>query len=71
MIKEDHSYLPLAAAYETFQTAILVHDDIIDNAELRRGKKTIHKIVRIAPKNIPNINQTEFQCLIKCKAKWI
>lgn len=41
--KDDNSYLPLAAAYETFQTSILVHDDIIDNAELRRGKKTIHK----------------------------
>ncbi len=41
--KDDNSYLPLAAAYETFQTSILVHDDIIDNAELRRGKKTIHQ----------------------------
>lgn len=41
--KDDNSYLPLAAAYETFQTAILVHDDVIDNAEIRRGKKTIHK----------------------------
>lgn len=40
---DDNSYLPLAAAYETFQTAILVHDDVIDNAEIRRGKKTIHK----------------------------
>ena len=40
---DDNSYLPLAAAYETFQTSILIHDDVIDNAELRRGKKTIHK----------------------------
>lgn len=39
--KED--YLPLAVAYETFQTSILIHDDIIDNAELRRGKITIPK----------------------------
>ncbi len=31
----------LALAYETFETAILVHDDIIDNATKRRGKKTI------------------------------
>ncbi len=31
----------LALSYETFETAILVHDDIIDNATLRRGKKTI------------------------------
>lgn len=41
--KDDNYYLPLAAAYETFQTSILIHDDVIDNAELRRGKKTIHK----------------------------
>lgn len=32
----------LAVAYEMFQTAILVHDDIIDNDEKRRGVDTIH-----------------------------
>ncbi len=32
----------LALAYEIFQTAILVHDDIIDKDEIRRNKKTIH-----------------------------
>ncbi len=37
----DNKYLPLASAYETFQTAILIHDDIIDNANVRRGKTTI------------------------------
>ena len=42
--KSDDYYLPLAAAYETFQTAILVHDDIIDNATIRRGKDTIPKV---------------------------
>lgn len=41
--KDDSNYLPLAAAYETFQTSILIHDDVIDNAELRRGKKTVHR----------------------------
>ena len=35
-------YLPIALAYEIFQTAILIHDDIIDNSETRRGKQTIH-----------------------------
>lgn len=34
--------LPLALAYEIFQTAILVHDDIIDCDNKRRGKETIH-----------------------------
>ena len=42
--KNDDYYLPLAAAYETFQTAILIHDDIIDNATVRRGKDTITKV---------------------------
>ena len=32
----------LALAYEIFQTAILVHDDIIDNDSKRRGKDTVH-----------------------------
>lgn len=41
--KEKLDYLNLAYAYEMFQTSILVHDDIIDNANLRRGKLTIQK----------------------------
>ena len=41
--ENDNKYLPLTAAYETFQTSILIHDDIIDNADLRRGKITIPK----------------------------
>jgi geranylgeranyl pyrophosphate synthase len=32
----------LAVAFELFQTAILVHDDIIDRAVSRRGQETIH-----------------------------
>lgn len=44
LIKEnnlDYSY-DLALAFEVFQTSILIHDDIIDNATLRRGIKTIN-----------------------------
>lgn len=33
----------LALAFELFQTAILIHDDIIDHAKLRRGQPTIHE----------------------------
>ncbi len=40
--KNDTKYLPLAIAYELFQTSILIHDDIIDNADKRRGIDTIH-----------------------------
>ena len=43
MSKEDIEYsYKLSLAYEIFQTAILIHDDIIDNDNLRRGKDTIH-----------------------------
>jgi len=43
LMKNDRSYSnSLALAYEMFQTAILVHDDIIDNDLKRRGKDTIH-----------------------------
>lgn len=42
--KDDDIYLPLAVAYEIFQTSILIHDDIIDNATKRRGKDTIPTI---------------------------
>ena len=34
--------IPLSLAYELFQTSILVHDDIIDQDDKRRGEKTIH-----------------------------
>lgn len=34
----------LALAFELFQTSVLVHDDIIDKDDLRRGKKTIHAV---------------------------
>ncbi len=32
----------LAVAFEIFQTSVLIHDDVIDHAALRRGKPTIH-----------------------------
>ena len=41
---DDDSYLPLATAFELFQTAVLIHDDIIDEAEERRGHPTITKL---------------------------
>lgn len=40
--KDDTSYIDLAAAIEIFQTAILIHDDIIDEADKRRGMDTIN-----------------------------
>lgn len=37
--------LKAAIAYEIFQTSILAQDDIIDQATLRRGKPTLHKVL--------------------------
>jgi len=36
------NWLPVAVAYEFFQTSILIHDDIIDKSPTRRGRATIH-----------------------------
>jgi len=35
--------LPITVAAELLQTASLIHDDIIDNTEIRRGVATVHK----------------------------
>jgi len=37
--------LPAAAALEHFQSWMLIHDDIIDHAETRRGGPTVHREV--------------------------
>lgn len=38
-----NSALPLAAAVEVFHNFTLMHDDIMDNANMRRGKATVHE----------------------------
>jgi geranylgeranyl diphosphate synthase type II len=40
---EIHKALDVALAIETFHNFTLVHDDIMDNAPLRRGKITVHE----------------------------
>lgn len=40
----ENSALPAAAGVEMFHTWTLVHDDLIDNDDLRRGGPTVHKL---------------------------
>jgi len=44
MYKEDlETILPQACAIETYHNYTLLHDDLMDNADVRRGKPTVHK----------------------------
>lgn len=38
------SILPVAAGIEMYHNYTLLHDDLMDRADMRRGKKTVHKI---------------------------
>ena len=41
--KDDpESILPSACAIETYHNYTLLHDDLMDNADMRRGKQTVH-----------------------------
>jgi geranylgeranyl diphosphate synthase type I len=43
--RETKRYLPeIAAALELLQAGLLVHDDIMDKDDIRRGKPTLHKL---------------------------
>lgn len=56
----DDKYLPLGIALEIFQTSILIHDDIIDKADKRRGLDTIPiKYQKIYSDNIKEGNDFE------------
>ena len=41
--KNINEAIPPAVAIEIFHNFTLIHDDIMDNAPLRRGKKTVHE----------------------------
>lgn len=42
-VKNNH-HITLAAAVELLHTATLLHDDVVDESNFRRGKETSHKI---------------------------
>lgn len=40
---KDSDIVQIACAYEIFQTAILIHDDIIDKSQMRRNKPSLYQ----------------------------
>lgn len=42
--KNEKEIIRASASIELIQSYLLIHDDIIDNSDLRRGKPTLHKI---------------------------
>ena len=60
MGREPETALPAAAAVELFHTWTLVHDDIIDRDERRRGVPTVHEnFRRVAAQRYPNLSAEE------------
>lgn len=53
--------LTVCAAMETYRHAILVHDDLIDRDEMRRGEKSYHAIYKdVCMKNFPTVDPERF-----------
>ena len=48
---QDRSVVTAAAALELFHAAALVHDDLIDNSDTRRGKPSAHRALASAHQN--------------------
>jgi geranylgeranyl diphosphate synthase, type I len=46
--RDPRPALPVAAALEHFQSWMLIHDDIIDHAEERRGGPSVHRALALA-----------------------
>ena len=46
--RDPRPAVPVAAALEHFQSWMLIHDDIIDHAEERRGGPTVHRALALA-----------------------
>ncbi len=44
LVNEENEIIKAAMAVELMESFLLIHDDIIDNDDLRRGKPTLHRI---------------------------
>ncbi len=42
--KDEKEIIKASSSLELIQSYLLIHDDIMDQSELRRGKKTVHRI---------------------------
>ncbi|WP_237559507.1 polyprenyl synthetase family protein [Edaphocola flava] len=62
-----------AAAIELFHNFTLIHDDIMDNAPLRRGKTTVHELYSTTTAILSGdvMNIMAFQCLERVKPELI
>ena len=56
----ETEYLDIASAVELFHTWTLVHDDIIDQDELRRGKASVHTFVKQQYTELPPSEAARF-----------
>ncbi len=58
--KEKKKILKVAAAVELVHMFLLVHDDIIDKAELRHGEKTLHRLFSLENKKYGLKNNDDY-----------
>lgn len=58
--KEEKALLDIACAIELLHTGLLVHDDIIDNDDLRRGLRTIHASYRDRGESLHAIDPSHY-----------
>ncbi len=72
MYKEDvEAVLPCACGIETYHNFTLLHDDLMDNADMRRGKETVHKKwnANMAVLSGDTMLVTAFSRMAECDAK--
>ena len=55
--------LDIAAAMELFQSGLLVHDDIMDKDDTRRGRPTMHRLFESAEKALSATHPTDPQAM--------
>ncbi|MCF6525844.1 polyprenyl synthetase family protein [Streptomyces sp. JJ36] len=52
--------LPAAASLELFHTFALIHDDVMDRSETRRGRPTVHRTLAARARRLPHLDAERF-----------